>query len=269
MAHTRTHGANARSQNWDNYEDERPQRGNWLPLDGLNEDELFSGTPKLKAMPAPRRMVFAPSPQEVDAPVAPTRAHPTRQRNQERVTINVPAAPAKGVQARAVAIVGSAALGALLLYVAATAFLEFAQVKLDDMQYGRPRTQQIDAYVGHNETQGMPSHFIAMNLNRRVTILQLPGGDSSKVTTIVGPYLFGQGEDLTPVQLAAQDLNADAKPDLIVTVKSEQLLYLNDGTAFRLATPEEQSAIVKAVQAKSTQPPAEAGMAPALPEAGK
>jgi hypothetical protein len=105
----------------------------------------------------------------------------------------------------------------------------------------------MDAYVGQNEAEGVPSHFIAMNLNRRVTIVEFQGGDPSKVNTIIGPYLFGQGEDLTPVQLSSRDLNGDEKADLIVSVKSEQLLYLNDGNAFRLATPEERSGIEKSL----------------------
>ena len=96
-----------------------------------------------------------------------------------------------------------------------------------------------------------------MNLNRRVTILHMPGGDSTKVNTIVGPYLFGQGEDLTPVTLDAQDLNGDKLGDLIVSVKSEQLLYLNDGATFRLATPEERAAIEQSLRAKAQQPKVE------------
>ena len=58
--------------------------------------------------------------------------------------------------------------------------------------------------------------------------------DSAKASAIVGPYLFGSGEDLTPVQIAAQDVNSDGKPDLVVSVKSEQLIYINDGASFRL-----------------------------------
>ena len=113
---------------------------------------------------------------------------------------------------------------------------------------------QMDAYVGHNEAEGVPSHFVAMNLNRRVTVLEMRGGDSSQVNTIVGPYLFGQGEDLTPVTLGSTDLNADGLSDLIVSVKNEQLLYLNDGASFRLATTEERLAIEKAQLQKAVEP---------------
>jgi hypothetical protein len=53
------------------------------------------------------------------------------------------------------------------------------------------------------------------------------------------------------VQLGSQDLNGDARADLIVSVKNEQLLYLNDGAAFRMATQEERSAILKAQYEKT------------------
>ena len=108
---------------------------------------------------------------------------------------------------------------------------------------------QLDAFVGHNEAEGVPSHFIAMNLNRRVTVIELPGGDNSQAHTIVGPYLFGQGEDLTPVQAAVQDVNGDDHPDLLVSVKSEQIIYLNDGQSFKLMSPEERAALQKSLEA--------------------
>jgi hypothetical protein len=156
------------------------------------------------------------------------------------------------VPTKVVATLSGIAIAALASYILLSAAIQWVQVKMDDLQYGRPRTVQMDAYVGQNEADGVPSHFIAMNLNRRVTIVEMQGGDSSKVNTIIGPYLFGEGEDLTPVQLASRDLNGDNNADLIVSVKSEQLLYLNDGNSFRLATPEERATIQKSL--KSAQP---------------
>jgi hypothetical protein len=192
--------------------------------------------------------------QRVIAAVPRTQAHP-QQRQSERperaAGQGVSLSPA---QAKALAMAVGAMIALFALYVVVSTVVQWAQVKLDDFQYGRPRTSQMDAYVGHSEAEGSPSHFIAMNLNRRVTILQLPGGDSTKATAIVGPYLFGQGEDLTPVQLNVQDVNADSRPDLVVSVKSEQLLYLNDGATFKMASPEEQAAIFKALSARLSAP---------------
>ncbi len=275
MAQTRTQGANARMPSWDELEEASQQRtGSWLPLDALTDEAVYAGTPQLRSMPAPRRQVFAPATQRGQVGHTISQrviAAQPRTRPQERAGqakgqgISVP-----GIQARALAMAAGAMLGLLALYVAVSAAVEWTQVKLDDFQYGRPRTSQMDAYVGHSEAEGTPSHFIAMNLNRRVTIMELPGGDSTKAATIVGPYLFGQGEDLTPVQMGVQDLNGDSKADLVVSVKNEQLLYLNEGGTFKLATPEEQAAIQKALAARTIQTPAQANDSHSTaPEAGK
>ncbi|MEA2574798.1 MAG: hypothetical protein QOH93_2096 [Chloroflexia bacterium] len=266
MANTRTRGANAEAISWEEAAGlPGPRKNNWLPLDALSDEEVYARGPQLQAMPNSRRPQAAPTrqynpmsghtmSQRVVAAIPMTQAQP-QQRQNERAE----RAPREGVslskaQGKALAMSVGAMIALLALYVVVSAAVNWTQVKLDDFQYGRPRTSQMDAYVGHSEAEGSPSHFIAMNLNRRVTILQLPGGDSTKATAIVGPYLFGQGEDLTPVQMNVQDVNADGKPDLVVSVKSEQLLYLNDGASFKMATPEEQSAIFKALSARTAAP---------------
>ncbi|HEX8599221.1 MAG TPA: hypothetical protein VF952_11980 [Chloroflexia bacterium] len=272
MANTRTRGANAEALSWEEAAGlPGPRKNNWLPLDALSDEEVYARGPQLQAMPNNRRPQAAPTrqynpaaahtmSQRVLAAVPMTQAHP-QQRQHER-------APREGVslskaQGKALAMAVGAMIAVLALYVVVSAAVNWTQVKLDDFQYGRPRTTQMEAYVGHSEAEGSPSHFIAMNLNRRVTILQLPGGDSTKATAIVGPYLFGQGEDLTPVLLNVQDVNVDGKPDLVVSVKSEQLLYLNDGAAFKMTTPEEQAAIFKAFTARTAAPVNDAqGLAP-------
>jgi hypothetical protein len=249
----RTQGANARQVDWDQEQNRSPRRtGSWLPLDTLDEDDhIYAATPQLQAVAAPGRQVAGPR-RTAQQEVAPTRAQP-------RVN------PLdKAVSTRTVAMIAGIALTGLVAYVVLSAAIQWVQVKMDDLQYGRPRTMQIDAYVGHNEAEGVPSHFVAMNLNRRVTIIEMQGGDPTKVSTIIGPYLFGQGEDLTPVQISAQDLNGDNKADLVVSVNNEQLLYLNDGATFRLATPEERAAIEK-----SLAPNKQNKVVTNSPEAGK
>lgn len=258
---TRSHGANAQAQDWDDFlADERSQpTGSWLPLDGL--DGHYGPGPQLRPTPATRRGPLSPG--DVAAESTPTARHNTRTQGQAKAggknqaqTVSI-----TGIQVKAVAMLAGAALAALALYVVVSAAVEWLQIRADDFQYGRPRTAQIDAYVGHNETAGVPSHFVAMNLNRRVTVLELPGGDITKINTIVGPYLFGEGEDLTPVRAAVEDVNGDGKPDLVLTVKNEELVYSNDGTQFELMTPEEHAALQKARQQQ------QAGAA--APEAGK
>jgi hypothetical protein len=55
--------------------------------------------------------------------------------------------------------------------------------------------------------------------------------------------------------MSSTDLNGDGLADLSVNVKNEQLLYINDGTTFHLASTEERLAIQKA-QAQAQQQPA-------------
>jgi hypothetical protein len=94
--------------------------------------------------------------------------------------------------------------------------------------------------VGHEGDTGQATHFIAMNLNRQVVVLELPGGDASQVRSLPGPYLFGAGEDLTPVAMALQDVDGDGQADLLLDVRSERIVYLNKDGSFRLPTGEEQ-----------------------------
>jgi hypothetical protein len=141
----------------------------------------------------------------------------------------------------------TALLAALAIYLLVGALIDWAQVKIDDVRYGRPRSMHVSGMVGHNEdVTGQPSHFIAMNLNRQVVVLELPGGDASQVRSLPGPYLFGAGEDLTPVIITLHDVDGDGYNDLVIDVRSEQVIYLNRDGAFRLPTPAEQQQFAQA-----------------------
>lgn len=131
----------------------------------------------------------------------------------------------------------------LVAYLLVHLLMGRGQTLLDDMRYGRPRTEHLTGMVGHHETTGEPTHFIAMNLNRRVVVMELPGGDVTKAQMLQGPYLFGANEDLTPVRLRLHDMNGDKKDDLVVSVKKEQIIYINAGENFRLINADERRAL--------------------------
>jgi len=137
-------------------------------------------------------------------------------------------------------------LAALAVYVLVGAVVEWGQIKLDDLRYGRPRTTHLEGYVGHaGELEGRPTRLIGLNIERQVVILELPAGDTTQVRSLPGPYLFGADEDLTPVLLSLRDMDGDSLEDLIVDVRNEQIVYLNRDGSFRLPTPEEQSLLVQ------------------------
>ncbi len=120
----------------------------------------------------------------------------------------------------------------LILWIIGTIALTWWQGYQDDLRYGHPRTYQCDAKVGHNDTQ-TPSHFIALDLNHRVEVIELPGGDATKARVYLGPMLAGQDSDLDIVTVSFKDVNGDGKPDLILSVENAKYVYINDNGAFR------------------------------------
>jgi len=128
--------------------------------------------------------------------------------------------------------VGVGMIAMLALWVLGNLAVNWWNVTQDDWHYGRPRTFQIDVRVGHNDDV-TPSHFIAMNLNRHIIIIEFPGGDPTKAKDYLGPTLFGDGQDLTAVTLSFKDVNGDGKLDMIVHIQDQTFVFINDGTAFR------------------------------------
>ncbi len=137
------------------------------------------------------------------------------------------------------AIVVGMLLMALLAFVLSS-LGAWWQTHQDDVTYGRPRTFQMDAVVGHNDSPANPSHFIFLNLNRHVEIIELPGGDGTHAHIYIGPTLFGDGQDLTPITGEFRDVNGDGKPDMIVHIQDQRLVFINTGTQFRPQQPGDQ-----------------------------
>src|SRR5690348_1631603 len=146
---SRSYGANARQLDWDDNSQDRGRTGSWMPLDGL-DDDLFT-SPQLHAVavapaiPQPRRNAPALPWRREEAAAQP---RPTRQVAQTQA--QAPARAEKVVEARSVMMIAGAAVMIVALYAIVSAAVQWTQVKLDDLQYGRPRTMQLDAYVGHN-----------------------------------------------------------------------------------------------------------------------
>src|SRR5260370_11857968 len=101
----------------------------------------------------------------------------------------------------------------LALWILLSTTVSWWNTTWDDIHYGRPRTFQIDAFVGHNEAGGTPSHFIAINLNGRIEVIELPGGAGSKARIYLGPPLYASEDDLIPVTTIFLLLIADHRPD--------------------------------------------------------
>jgi hypothetical protein len=146
-----------------------------------------------------------------------------------------PAAPPsrrRGFYAHPLLYLGIGMVAMLALWVGLSFFLSWWYTWQDDLHYGRPRTYQVDQAVGHNDSPDNPTHFVAINLNSRVLIIELPGGDSSKARIYQGPTLYGQGSDLAPITLSFQDVNHDGKLDMLVHFQGSVIIYLNQNGTF-------------------------------------
>ena len=99
----RSTGANARSIDWEAEEQKGKTRGNWLPLEALNDKELYAGTPQLRAtpMPMPRResqpnrrpewlRPTAPQAQQQARPTQQVQVKPTKAQQQQVTVQGVP-----------------------------------------------------------------------------------------------------------------------------------------------------------------------------------
>lgn len=125
-----------------------------------------------------------------------------------------------------------ASVATILLIMVLSALGSWWHTYQDDLHYGRPRTSQMDAVVGHGDSAAHPTHFIFLNLHRHVEIIEIAAGDAAHTHIYTGPILYGDGQDLTPVTGEIRDVHSNGKPELIVHIGDQQIVYVNDGTTF-------------------------------------
>jgi hypothetical protein len=102
-----------------------------------------------------------------------------------------------------------------------------------DAQYGMPRIWQTDQLVGHNDSPDHPTHFIFLNLNSHVLIIEIPGDDSSKARIYSAGQIYSADSASTPITGTFEDVNGDGKIDMIVHIGDQRIVYLNDGAQFK------------------------------------
>jgi len=134
--------------------------------------------------------------------------------------------------------VGIAMVILVILWMVGSAALAWGHQRLDDLQYGNPRTYQTDMVVGHNDGPKNPSHFIALNLHSQIIVVEFMGGNPQKAVTYVTPvFIAGANSDLAPVTLEFRDVNGDGKLDMLVHIhlsgQDQVSVFINDGQKFR------------------------------------
>ena len=70
---------------------------------------------------------------------------------------------------------GFGMLAMLLIWIALIHVVNWVQLTLDDLRYGRPRVFQLDTVVGHHDSKENPTHLLAINLGGQVEVIEWPG----------------------------------------------------------------------------------------------
>lgn len=191
-----------------------------------DQDQLY-----LHAGPPPGPQV----PQRASRTMQAQRPHQAAAHKREMELTSSPPAPHPQHARRSwhwLLFVGLALLAMIVGYLGLGAFGTWWTTHQNDATYGRPRTFQADAVVGHGDSQAHPSHFIALNLKRHVIVIEIPGGDVSRSVIYSGPVLLGDGQDLTPVTLSFSDVNGDGRPDMELHILNQTIVFLNTGVKF-------------------------------------
>lgn len=123
-------------------------------------------------------------------------------------------------------ILGLGMMLMIFVWMLLSTLLGWANTAFDTLRYGNPPTYQADVYVGHNEHPGQPSHFIALNLHRRIEIIEIEGGDPAHTRIYPGPQLYGSQDDVTPVTLSFVTPKGKKYPNMILHIGNAQLTYL-------------------------------------------
>lgn len=99
----------------------------------------------------------------------------------------------------------------------------------DDLHYGNPRTFQVDQFVGQGDSLTFPDHFMAVNINGHVVVVQLnlqhPELDHTYGITTTDPK--------TPVSLSFRQSGSTLAMYVIIRTTNPYTVELvSDGTKF-------------------------------------
>lgn len=142
---------------------------------------------------------------------------------------------------------GTIALALVALFVLLDHGSTWARASINHVRVldNSPYVFSMYADVGHSDVAGKPSLLLAVNDQRQVRILEITGNEADDIRVLPAPYLFGANEDQTPVTMRLLDVNQDSANDLIVTIKNEEIIYLNQEGEFALLDPAEHQQLVE------------------------
>lgn len=159
-----------------------------------------------------------------------TQGHQVIEQGNKRIVIHKEPPPKPKHKFHWMTFVGLAFLVMIVGWVAFTLLTNWWQAKQLDWKYGNPRTFQVDQFVGHADSSAHPNHFIAVNDNGMIEVVELNVNARNDhiyvITTTSGASI--------PVSVSFADVNHDGKVDMLVTIgNSYTVILLNNGTEFK------------------------------------
>lgn len=212
--------------------------------DAVEEDEAFyphrSRTSSIRYNQAPppakkTRYDFEERPELLPSPLKQRRtAAQPRLPDTDHQTAMSQAKPRRGLHFHWLALLGTGAVLALLLWIGVTDVSAWWTNTLNDQTYTQSfRTFSIDQVVGHNhDSEAHPSHFIVQNDKSHIVIIEFPADDVSKTIVYSASYLIGQGQDRVPVTISFQKNAQTGLVDMLLHVEDQTYVFTNNGQKF-------------------------------------
>ena len=160
-----------------------------------------------------------------------TQGHQVFQRGNQRIIVHDEPPPRKRRRPHWLLISGLSMLVLLLLWAGLSWLTSWIAANQVNATYEYPRVSQADAVVYPGDTSEHPSHYLFLNLNGTVLIVELPPSDSTKARIYKGPALFDANADQIPVTGEFRVVNG--KIEMLVHIQDKVILYVNDGTQFK------------------------------------
>lgn len=127
-------------------------------------------------------------------------------------------------------IFGLSMIVLLLGIMAFSALGSWWQTQTNDWTYGRPRTSQVDQYVGQGDSPTHPNHFIAINLKGVIEVVEI-NTQNAQLDHVY--YITTTSDPLNPVTLSFPTI--DGKQYMYVSIGTSNpytVALVNNGKAF-------------------------------------
>ena len=160
-----------------------------------------------------------------------TRGNQVIEQGNKRIVIHQEPPPKHKRRLHPLALLGIGMISMLLLWAGLSWLVSWVQANQLNATFEFPRISQADAVVYPGDSSQHPSHYLFLNLNGTILIVELPHGDSAKARIYKGPTLFSDNADQVPVSGEFRVVNG--KIEMLVHIQDRIILYIFDGTQFK------------------------------------